>query len=90
MPKSLVSIYDNAFYGCESLESIVLPASVEWLYECALFDVQRVFYEGSEAEFKRIHRSFANGRATFFYAETKPESGGKYWRYVDGEPTIWE
>ena len=90
LPKNLVSIYDNAFYGCESLESILLPASVEWLYECALFDVQRVFYEGSEEEYKKIHKSFCNGRATYFYAETKPETEGKYWHYVDGEPTAWE
>ena len=90
LPKTLASIYDNAFYGCEKMESIVLPKSVEWLYECALFHVQRVFYEGSAEDFKKIHKSFCNGRATYFYAETAPAAAGKYWHYVDGEPVIWD
>ena len=26
---------------------------------------------------------------SYYYSETKPTNTGKYWHYVDGEPTPW-
>lgn len=90
LPKSLKSLGASAFEGCDALESIVLPKGVEWIYECALFLVQKVFYEGSEAEYRQINVSFGNSKKeTYFYTETAPEVAGKYWHYIDGQPAIW-
>ncbi len=90
LPKSLKSLGASAFEGCDALESVVLPKGVEWIYESALFLVQRVFYEGSEAEYQQIKVSFGNSKKeTCFYAETAPDVAGKYWRYVDGRPVVW-
>ena len=66
--------------------------------------LQRVFYEGTETKWNEIKetwweekyeddedsaRSF-HGAPIYYYSETQPAQEGNYWRYVDGQPVVWE
>ena len=73
IPVSVAKIESYAFYKCESLSS--------------------VYYEGTAEEWAKISIG-KNGNDVstadkFFYSETRPETDGNYWRYVDGVPVKW-
>lgn len=49
LPSALVSIADNAFYNCDELKSITIPASVETIEEYCFdycYDLESVTFEG--------------------------------------------
>ena len=49
LPSTLVSIADNAFYNCDELKSITIPASVETIEEYCFdycYDLESVTFEG--------------------------------------------
>ena len=85
----------NAFGYCRKIKKVVLPNSINVIYErsfesYASFDV---FYLGTATEWGEIdiNQDVANKcfNNIYFYSEVKPTTSGKYWHYVDGVPTVW-
>ncbi len=97
LPDTLKTIGREAFYGCKKLERMVIPASLETKITYDIFSgyydqeipVQYFFYKGNEEQAKAIFPSKLESRV-YFYSEAKPTQEGSYWRYVNGEPTIYE
>lgn len=92
----VTSIGDSVFYYCMSIESIVIPQTVTVIDEDAFYnaDFEKLFYKGTEAEWKRIENnnivhSWHYEENCYFYSETRPIIAGNYWHYVNGVPTIW-
>ena len=91
----------GSFSSNQNLATILLPKSLKHV-SCLEFQndnsLEKVFYEGTHDELDDILDGRGWGWATFtadspfvyFYAESKPETEGHYWRYVDGEPAAWE
>lgn len=96
--KKVEIINYSAFYGCESLQSVVIPKSVKQIisyafYRCPMLST--VFYEGTAEEWGKVSVSrsgndIANAEV-FFYSETKPAGSGNFWHYAsDGTtPLMW-
>lgn len=92
----ITRIEDYAFYDCESLKTVYLPASIEYIGKfCFAFSGEpEVFYKGTPEQFENIETPEATHlgkNEVYFYSETKPiDSVYKYWHYVDGKMTPWE
>lgn len=91
-------IADNAFAFCNSLNSIIIPQSINSIGEDAFGkcnNLSLVFYEGQSNEFNSINcdnktRLRLNMSKPKFYSETKPLESNKYWHYDEnGNPIIW-
>ena len=88
----------SSFYGCERLESVVIPVSVNRIvsyafYRCYMLNT--VFYEGTAEEWKSV-KIAATGNdivnaELYYYSESAPQQGGNYWHYAaDGvTPEKW-
>ena len=54
-----------------------------------------MFYKGSDEEEWNASVVVESGNdpilyaQKFYYKEETPETGYRYWRYVDGVPTVW-
>jgi hypothetical protein len=91
---NVTSIGDLAFYGCSSLESIVISAGITSIGNYAFYDcnsVTTVYYGGADSTaWSGITIGSNNTPLTnatrYYYSET--ESAGK-WHYVNGVPTLW-
>lgn len=91
IPDSVEKIEDSAIGHC-GFDRVVIPASVKYLGDtrCTLY------YVAGEEEWAQVEKSesmlssLEDGRAeVYFYSETEPAGGGKYWHYVNGVPTDW-
>ncbi len=97
LPDGLESIEKYAFVGCTNLESIVVPSSLNWLSEEHFLSylskdyirLTYIFYKGSKEQADSV---FASRLSSFvyLYSENEPNETGRYWHYVDGEPTIYK
>lgn len=94
--KSVETVRYSSFYGCGILESVVIPKSVKKIesyafYQCSA--LESVFYAGSAEEWDKItvgkNGNDISSATKYFYSETKPESEGNFWHYLNGVPTIW-
>lgn len=96
----LESIGMEAFGSCNSLQSIIIPASVKFIGEKA-FDVINIFYEGSKADLDEVSKgiNWANNAIIYYYSETEPPKNASgtgyddnYWRYAsdNATPVIWQ
>ncbi|MDE7440032.1 MAG: leucine-rich repeat domain-containing protein [Clostridia bacterium] len=93
----------SAFYGCDQLESVVLPKSLKNIISFAFYRctaLNTVYYKGTAEEWASVkigksgNDNFTGANDTvpaevYFYSATRPEQDGNYWRYVNGEPTKW-
>lgn len=93
----------SSFYGCDKLESVVLPRSLENIvsyafYKC--YSLNTVYYKGTPEEWKEVkigksgNDNFTGAHDTvpaeiYYYSEAAPAGGGKFWHYVGGVPTKW-
>ena len=89
-----LTIADWAFCGKEKLKFLFIPSSVKRIenYVLEYFNRTEIFYEGTADEFTEIcvgDKDFTNLKI-YYYSPTKPENDGLFWRYVDGEVTVWE
>jgi len=91
IPDSVTSIDKKAFENCYNLATIIIPTSVQNIANNAFNGVNwdaKFFYEGSALS--SSVKSSLNGIKSklYFYSET-PNTDGRHWHYVQGEPTIW-
>lgn len=87
----------SSFYGCELLESIVIPRSVKKIesyafYKCSMLNT--VFFTGTAEEWEGITIG-KNGNAVstaevYYLSETQPTDAGNFWHYdSSGTPVKW-
>ena len=88
-----------AFQYCKKITTVILPSTLESVGYYA-FDgcnaVERVYYCGSAESYEAMSFEFMGFENPLcqlcFYSEGEPTEPGNYevyWRYVDGEPTVW-
>ena len=100
IPAGVTSIGNNAFSGCSSLASIAIPAGVTSIGNSAFYNcnsLKNIYYIGTTEEWLAINIGPNNTPLTsatvYYYSEELTEEqkadDNKYWRYVDGVPTVW-
>ena len=102
IPNGVQVIEENAFDGCASLKTIVLPESLldsEIAVEDSAFReceaLLTVFFYGDAEKHDALKDKITTGNsclksATFcYYAEVKPTGTGNYWYMHNGEPRVW-
>ena len=99
IPDTISSIKKYAFYGCESITSVVIPQSVTYIGSDSFqtfedsSNLKAVYYAGTTEEWGSIFIDIDNytlkGATRYYYSETEPATAGNYWHYVDGVPTAW-
>jgi len=96
IPEGVDVIGSKAFADCTSLEWVLMPSTITRIiddtFENANEDVI-VFYNGSSEKFYETVDFYGVDNVserTYFYLPNIVPTGGQYWRYVDGVPTVWE
>lgn len=95
LPNSLKVIYEDAFSGCEQLESVILPKGIVSLGN-SLKDSNALgvspfaastilYYLGTEEEWNQITKAEITS-FVYFYSEVQIANG---WHYIDDVPTLW-
>ena len=54
---------------------------------------EKIFYEGSEDDWSRVTVESGNDGAAdalCFYSKNEPSGSGRYWKYENGVPAVWE
>lgn len=88
-----------AFSNCSSLTSVVVGVSVTSIESLAFYNcggLANAYYKGTAESWDKITMGDYNfnlmGATRYYYSESAPTEtteSGKYWRYVDGVPTVW-
>ena len=97
IPEGVEQIGNMAFYKCKALEIIVIPTSVTQFGSATVSGCDALkgfFYAGNADAWKKIAEEKSNmgeplaiiTREKYYYAESDPADGGKYWHWVDGMP----
>ena len=82
----------NGTLDYSSVKSIVLPSTLEAAYYGVFYNcpLERIFFRGTQDQCPASLSSEAGSIPIYYYSETEPAEKGVYWRYVDGEPVIWD
>lgn len=91
----------NAFANCTSLKDIIIPTSVKAFGQHLLLnstDSNRlhILYEGTKAEWQQLLSSSPTymddqlNSCVYFYSKDNPTGTDRYWRYVGGQPQLWQ
>lgn len=100
----LKSIGAEAFSFCNSLQRIIIPASVRFIGEKAfnMTKAVKIFYEGSKADLDEVSKGrdwFYDDSIIYYYTETEPPKNASgtgyddnYWCYAsdNATPVIWQ
>ncbi|MBE5730679.1 MAG: hypothetical protein E7350_01845 [Clostridiales bacterium] len=87
-----MSILNNAFYNCSSLNFVVFGEAVSSVMgtpfgECKSLD--RIFYLGDKAAWTSLSVMIPTISTVYYYSESAPTEAGSYWHYEYGIPKIW-
>ncbi len=100
----LESIGYRMFCSCDNLESILILNGIKSIQEQAFdgaYALDIIYYKGTVDDWDNIDIGTENARlpnaaTRYYYSENEPALNadgtaydGNYWRYVEGEPTIW-
>lgn len=90
VPEGVTRINDYILYDYD-LNSLTLPASIEYIGERTFGYIDTVYYEGTREEWQNVsvNSSYITEFNVYYYSETEPSEVGSYWHYVDGVPTLW-
>jgi hypothetical protein len=102
LPDGLTSMGEFAFARCSEMTKIVIPASLKTVENYAFQGIAPVcYYMGTAETWKNItikateNTGFINA-VKCYYSENEPALNstgemynGNYWRFVNGEPTVW-
>jgi uncharacterized repeat protein (TIGR02543 family) len=94
----LVSIGDNAFYMCDDplnksddITDIVIPKSLRNIGATAFYgaeNLKRVFFKGTKDDYNisyGVDNYYVRDiSVTYYLSESKPQTAGAYWYYVNG------
>lgn len=88
--EGVTRINDYILYDYD-LNSLTLPASIEYIGERTFGYIDTVYYEGTREEWQNVsvNSSYITEFNVYYYSETEPSEVGSYWHYVDGVPTLW-
>ncbi|WP_405352958.1 leucine-rich repeat protein, partial [Ruminococcus sp.] len=92
-----LSIYSEAFSGCEALENIVFPSTLQTISSAAFYACSKltsVYYAGTESSWSKLNINSYNNSplisaTTYYYSETDT-GADNIWHYVEGMPTVWQ
>lgn len=89
-------INDYAFSECTGLKTVIIPKSLTAIKNYAFRNssLETILFNGNATEWGSIDieqnaLELINLANVYYYSETEPEEAGKFWRYVNGEPTKW-
>lgn len=90
---SLEEIGVYALGYCQKITAVVLPASLRTIGKNAFvyaFKLDYLFYSGNATDFEAVKIASGNdGLSVYLYSPDRPDTSGRYWRYVLGVPTPW-
>ena len=92
--EGVTTIANQAFYGCDSLTSVVIPFSIETIGSQAFSNCNKltgVYYRRSWNIGLNLGSDNSDlTRILYFYHETQPTTAGKYWYYDENyNPKPW-
>ena len=104
IPASVISIDYRAFYNCTQLVAVTFVdgSSLQTIYDNAFNgcgSLQTVYYGGSQTQWSGVivddsGNYYLAEATTYYYSAYKPDGielpVGRYWRWVDGKPTVWK
>lgn len=98
IPTGISALPANTFSACNALEEIVIPINITSIGKNALGAAmnhipEKIFYEGSEDDWSRVTVESGNDGAAdalYFYSKNEPSGSGRYWKYENGVPAVWE
>ena len=99
IPEAVTEIGSYAFWLSSIQKGLILGCG-EKNFDNSAFDscfINCVFYKGTQEEWDtNVHDNSSNhnllNAERYYYSEEYPEDyyADRYWRYVNGEPTVWE
>ena len=97
LPETLTIINAQAFLGCQTITSVIIPSSVKIIDHDAFYcpNLTNVYYQGSAQDWEKMKVGIMNqpliNAMRYYYSENLPEQEGNYWHFnEDGELKIWE
>ena len=93
---TITELKDGAFVENPMLKTIVLPATIKTIHQTTFSSYMSegemtVYCEVSLSELAEAFTCKYNYAQFIYYSETEPtDTTYRYWRLVDGIPTIWE
>ena len=95
LSNNLTGIDSGALSGI-GVKSLIIPDSVTSIGFSTFGNTSPLkyfFYRGTAAQWSRVTIDVGNNCITsdiiYYFSETQPTTGGRYWHYVDGVPTVW-
>ena len=96
--KPVTTISNYGFENYSNMTSVTIPSSVTSIGDAAFSycdNLSKVFYGGAnDTEWSGITINYNNTKLTnaarYYYSETNPGTVNTHWRWVDGEPIIWQ
>ncbi len=90
VPEGVTRINDYILYDYD-LNSLTLPASIEYIGESTFGNIGTVYYEGTREEWQNVsvNSGYITGSNVYYYSETDPGAYGNYWHYENGEVVPW-
>lgn len=93
IPDSVFYIGNSAFYGCENLKRIVLPASLQIVESYGLqCNLEEIYYRGTAQQWAALDKqNIDEDLPVYYYSASQPSGEGNYWHYdADGKIQVWE
>ncbi|MBQ8387544.1 MAG: leucine-rich repeat domain-containing protein [Clostridia bacterium] len=96
--RNVTVIGAKAFYGCNNLREIVLPAGLTEVGNDAFLGctmLNTVYFCGTQEEWELLVIASGNNNLKkseiYFYSENEPTDPGFWWHYgEDGRPIVWD